>query len=461
MSGGKMWNMWTLKKRGWTNELIRALLPKARIIVTPGGRRVRTWRRAAVLAAESTSAFVEGRVAAADLPTRMEKAEAASLRALVDDSFNGVEWDESAPSLLAALYHKAVMARLGSVPDAQSRSTAQIHSYLGEFLALENEKSGNSVYSALMGFIRAGSFIRRDPAEPKCARAVERYPHVLRAVSEREIEELRGLGNSGDLFDLLRSPDFPLGLLFREGLSKVWSVWYVPRAIRTSLSLLVALNPKDEYPEARAMRRRFILHIGGTNTGKTYAGLVRLMEAPTGVYLGPLRLLALEAQETLLDARVDCSLVTGEEEDLRPGDTHVAATAEKLDLKRRFDVAVIDECQMISDPQRGYAWTRAILGVLAPEVHLCAAPEAENILIRLISDCGDTYSVARHERQTPLVPMRSTVSPDRIQPGDALITFSKVGVLSVAEELRSHGKEPAIIYGALPYATRRGQWRDF
>ena len=238
-------------------------------------------------------------------------------------------------------------------------------------------------------------------------------------------------------------------------------MWYVPQAIRTSLSLLIALNPKDEYPEARAMRRRFVLHLGGTNTGKTYAGFQRLKSAETGVYLAPLRLLALEAQETLLDAGVDCGLSTGEEEDLREEDTHVAATAEKLDLKRRWDVAVIDECQMIADRQRGYAWTRAILGVLAPEIHLCAAPEARDLLLRLIESCGDVCEVELHQRTTPLICMSRTVDFHRVQPGDALITFSKVGVLSVAEDLRQSGKEPAIIYGALPYATRRKQMKGF
>ena len=209
------------------------------------------------------------------------------------------------------------------------------------------------------------------------------------------------------------------------------------------------------------MHRRFILHLGGTNTGKTYAGFQRLIRAKTGVYLAPLRLLALEAQETLLDAGVDCSLSTGEEEDFREGDTHLAATAEKLDLKRRYEAAVIDECQMIADSQRGYAWTRAILGVRSPEVHLCAAPEAKQLLIRLIESCGDSVEMAVHERTTPLLCMSHPVDYQRVQPGDALITFSKVGVLSVAEDLRQSGKEPAIIYGALPYATRRRQMEGF
>ena len=138
-----------------------------------------------------------------------------------------------------------------------------------------------------------------------------------------------------------------------------------------------------------------------------------------------------------------------------------AATAEKLELDREYEVAVIDECQMIADTERGYAWTRAILGVRAPEVHLCAAPEAKNLLLRIIKSCGDTFEVIEHKRKTPLICMTRTVDYSDIRPGDALITFSKVGVLSVAEDLRARGKEPAIIYGALPYATRRKQVEGF
>ncbi len=472
-----------LVRRGWTDELIESLLPKP-MYVEDG--HVRVWKRKAVRAAEETEEFKAGRVetppeavsaghkavsAGHKAVSAGQKAVSAvkeadrravdvgAVKVMLEDAFARGQWDDSPVSLLAGLYHRAILSRIGR-PDRELRRS-QITSHLGEFLALEKGRPSTCVIPAVLGLSRSGAFIAAHWFERPCDRLIARYANILKVMCTNIIAELSGVGSEESLTEFLRAPDFPLNALLKEGLSKVWSVWYVPRAIRTSLSLLVALNPKDEYPEARAMRRHFVLHIGGTNTGKTYAGLVRLMEAPTGVYLGPLRLLALEAQETLLDARVDCSLTTGEEEDHRPGDTHVAATAEKLDIKRRFDVAVIDECQMIRDPQRGYAWTRAILGVLAPEIHLCAAPEAENILLELIASCGDTYNVVRHERQVPLVPMRAPVSPERIQPGDALITFSKVGVLSVAEELRSHGKEPAIIYGALPYATRRRQMDGF
>ncbi|MBQ2228203.1 MAG: hypothetical protein II427_03665, partial [Firmicutes bacterium] len=85
----------------------------------------------------------------------------------------------------------------------------------------------------------------------------------------------------------------------------------------------------------------------------------------------------------------------------------------------------------------------------------------KEILVRLIRSCGDSFEIKVHKRRTPLICMNRTVDLDHIQPGDALIAFSKVDVLSVAEELRQSGKEPAIIYGALPYAARRMQMEDF
>mgnify|MGYP000570991720 CR=1 FL=1 len=280
-------------------------------------------------------------------------------------------------------------------------------------------------------------------------------PQVLWGAAEQAMEAFAQAQPEADGAAFLGREDFPVQQLLSRTLGTVYSVWYVPQAIRTSLAALLALNPKDEYPEARAMARHFVLHLGGTNTGKTYAGFQRLQQAATGVYLAPLRLLALEAQEVLLDAGVDCSLTTGEEEDCREGDTHVAATAEKLNLKQPYEVAVIDECQMIADRQRGYAWTRAILGVQAPEVHLCAAPEAKDLLVRLIESCGDSYEIVWHRRKTPLVCMDHTVDYTRVQPGDALITFFQGGgpqrgggPAPGGEEGRHHLRRPALRHPA-------------
>ena len=456
-SGGKYWSASVLKKRGWTNELIRELLPKPRMFPSHNGS-VRVWSREAVREAEQEARFLDG--ARAVHASQVSDRESGQACALLAQAWKSAQPDGSLDWLLAEYYHRAYLTCLPKVTQSRKLRFSQATGRMGEFLALE-QGGGKDLKVVLKNFLRTAIWLGECPGHAQARLVLERYPQILLSAARQILAEFQAAQPEAGLENFLRAENFPVAQLLQEGLPTVWSVWYVPRAIRTSLSLLIALNPKDEYPEARAMHRHFVLHLGGTNTGKTYAGFQRLIRAETGVYLAPLRLLALEAQETLLDAGVHCSLSTGEEEDVREGDTHVAATAEKLELKRRCDVAVIDECQMIADGQRGYAWTRAILGVLAPEIHLCAAPEAKNLLIRLIESCGDSYEVEVHQRRTPLVCMSHSIDYQRVQPGDALITFSKVGVLSVAEDLRQNGKEPAIIYGALPYSTRRKQMEGF
>lgn len=48
------------------------------------------------------------------------------------------------------------------------------------------------------------------------------------------------------------------------------------------------------YPEARAKNRKIIFHAGPTNSGKTYHALERFLQSKSGVYCGPLKLLATE-----------------------------------------------------------------------------------------------------------------------------------------------------------------------
>ena len=462
---GKYWPASLLKQRGWTNALIKELLPQPRVFFHQG-RPVRVWSREDVQKGESAPQFLQHQAEweAAGAPVSSAPkppAEAGQVQAALARRWEETEKDPSPAWILAEHYHRGLLSRLPAGTKGRWLRTSQANARLKQFLSLEERCVSKQLPEVFKLFLQTAGWLQANWDSPLAQQVCERYPLVLLRAAQQALADFSAAQPEAEAEKFLTAGGFPEQQLLKEGLGTVWSVWYVPQAIRTSLSLLIALNPKDEYPEARAMRRRFVLHLGGTNTGKTYAGFQRLIRAGTGIYLAPLRLLALEAQETLLDAGVDCSLSTGEEEDLREGDTHMAATAEKLSLERRYDVAVIDECQMIADPQRGYAWTRAILGVLAPEVHLCAAPEAKHLLIRLIESCGDTYEVQEHQRTTPLICMTHPIDYQRVQPGDALITFSKVGVLSVAEDLRQSGKEPAIIYGALPYATRRRQMEGF
>lgn len=459
---GNLWSPSLLKSRGWTRELMAQLLPRPRYRRI-NGRSVPLWHRDDVKAAEAKPLFQQRARKPAQAHKADPSANAAATQtvALLEKAWEARPREDSLSQVLAGHYHQVIRSHIPGAASGRALRSSQISGYLTQFSALAHGCDSDQLPGILTHFVQAAPWLGENPTAPLAVQILSAYPAILLGAAQEAIRAFSAAQPEADLSALLSMDPFPVNRLLSRTLGYLYSVCYVPQAIRTSLKVLIALNPKDEYPEARAMKRHFILHIGGTNTGKTYAGFQRLKQASTGVYLAPLRLLALEAQEILLDAGVDCSLTTGEEEDRREEDTHVAATAEKLDLKAFYEVAVIDECQMIADRQRGYAWTRAILGVQAPEIHLCAAPEAKDLLLRIIDSCGDTWEVEHHQRKTPLLCMTHTVDYTRIQPGDALITFSKIGVLSVAEDLRQSGKEPAIIYGALPYSTRRKQMEGF
>ena len=219
----------------------------------------------------------------------------------------------------------------------------------------------------------------------------------------------------------------------------------------------------DLFPLARQKKRDFILHIGPTNSGKSYDALNELKTAERGIYLAPLRLLAYEKFEELNEDGCPCSLKTGEEEIGIPFSRVQSSTIEVLNFETEYDIAVIDEAQMITDSQRGSAWTFALLGVRADTIHVCLAPEAETVVKNVIAACGDTYEVVRHERLVPLV-FDDRISSDftkEARRGTAFIVFSRKDVHAVAGELQRKGHKCSVIYGALPYDVRRNEVKRY
>lgn len=238
-------------------------------------------------------------------------------------------------------------------------------------------------------------------------------------------------------------------------------------------------NMVQSYLPARTVNRHFHLHMGPTNSGKTYNALKALARAKSGVYAGPLRLLAHEVWERLnvgsvggLDGKPRaCSLVTGEERRIvEGGNNMVSCTVEMLPLYGNFDgqpwdVVVIDEIQMLGDMQRGGAWTNAVMGANAKEIHLCGDETTAELLKSMINTFkGDTLTVHRYERLTPLRVAEQSLGGDwnKIQPGDCVVTFSRTNVFAAKKAIEgSLGKKCAVVYGALPPETRAEQARDF
>ena len=216
------------------------------------------------------------------------------------------------------------------------------------------------------------------------------------------------------------------------------------------------------YPKARMIDRQFFLHVGPTNSGKTYEAIQDLMRAENGAYLAPLRLLAYEQFENMNSANVPCTLLTGEEHIYVEGAKHFSSTIEKADLAHEYECVVIDEAQMIADPDRGGAWTQAILGMVAKRIHICMSPNAMDRVCEMISSCGDSYEIIHHHRMTKLVMEKDRLSfPDCARRGDAFIVFSRIDVHWAAAELQAAGVKCSVIYGALPYETRHREAEKF
>ena len=238
-------------------------------------------------------------------------------------------------------------------------------------------------------------------------------------------------------------------------------------AARTKESINLAEYPAS-FDVASKMARRFIALLGPTNSGKTHRAMEHLAQADSGVYLAPLRLLALENYERLQNAAgadgkpIKVSLITGEERRLAEGATHVASTVEMLDTKTPVQVAVIDEIQMLADRDRGAAWTAAVCGAPASTVYLVGAPEARRAIEALAERLECPLEVHVLKRKAPLSMEPGAVRKLRnLKRGDAVIAFSRREVLMWRDMITEMGLSVATVYGNLSPEVRRAQAERF
>ncbi|KAL0548229.1 hypothetical protein IC582_012677 [Cucumis melo] len=217
--------------------------------------------------------------------------------------------------------------------------------------------------------------------------------------------------------------------------------------------------PHSWYPKARKKHRKIFLHMGPTNSGKTHNALKRLESSDSGVYCGPLRLLAWEVAKRLNKARIPCDLITGQEREEVEGATHKAVTVEMADVTANYSCAVIDEIQMLGCKTRGYSFTRALLGLCADEVHLCGDAAVVPLIQEILKVTGDDIEVQYYERLSPLIPLNIPLGPySNIRKGDCIVTFSRRRIFGYKKEIeRQGGHLCSIVYGSLPPETRTRQ----
>ncbi|HEX2544254.1 MAG TPA: hypothetical protein VHL79_05220, partial [Ramlibacter sp.] len=223
------------------------------------------------------------------------------------------------------------------------------------------------------------------------------------------------------------------------------------------------------FPLARSLQRRIHFRLGPTNSGKTHDALEALKQADSGVYLAPLRLLAMEIRDRLVAQGIPCNLLTGEEHDRMEGARHTACTVEMMNPEQQVDVAVVDEIQMLQDPGRGWAWTSALVGAPARDVYVCGSDTVHKRCVEVLDAIGEQHETVFLQRKTPLVVEDVPLGARRgrkhaeagLQPGDAVIAFSRKDVLTLSARYRAQGLSVATIYGALAPEVRRTEAERF
>nr|AAK71567.1 putative mitochondrial RNA helicase [Oryza sativa Japonica Group] len=218
-------------------------------------------------------------------------------------------------------------------------------------------------------------------------------------------------------------------------------------------------HPHIWYPNAREKKRNVFLHVGPTNSGKTHNALKRLEASSSGVYCGPLRLLAREVAQRLNKANVPCNLITGQEREEIEGAKHSSVTVEMADMTTEYQCAVIDEIQMVGCRSRGFSFTRALLGLCSDELHVCGDPAVVPLIQRILEPTGDVVTVQYYERLSPLVPLKTTLgSFSNIKAGDCVVTFSRRSIYMLKRRIEMGGKHLcSVVYGSLPPETRTKQ----
>lgn len=220
---------------------------------------------------------------------------------------------------------------------------------------------------------------------------------------------------------------------------------------------------KDMYPLARTKKRKIKMFVGETNSGKTYSSFRCILGKNNGLFLAPLRLLALEGQENIEELGYPCNLLTGEEQDIKPEAQFCSSTIEMLNIEKEYDIVIIDEIQMIFDKERGWAWTQALVGANAKEIVLTGSKEAIDAVKFIAEYTGDELEIIELQKKTKLEKIKQKVrSVKDIPDHTAVVCFSKKRILDLKNKYESEtGKKASVIFGALAPETRREEARRF
>ncbi|KPF97036.1 helicase [Rhodopseudomonas sp. AAP120] len=195
--------------------------------------------------------------------------------------------------------------------------------------------------------------------------------------------------------------------------------------------------------------------LGPTNTGKTHLAIERMVAHPSGLIGLPLRLLAREVYNKIVE-RVGpdaVALVTGEEK-IKPSKARFwVSTVEAMPRDLDVSFLAVDEIQIAADLERGHVFTDRILRRRGrDETLLLGAATMRPIIERLLPG----VSIVTRPRLSQLEfagDRKLTRQPRRT----AIVAFSADEVYAIAELIKRQHGGAAVVLGSLSPRTRNAQ----
>jgi ATP-dependent RNA helicase SUPV3L1/SUV3 len=195
--------------------------------------------------------------------------------------------------------------------------------------------------------------------------------------------------------------------------------------------------------------------LGPTNTGKTHLAIERMLAHSSGVIGLPLRLLAREVYNKIVDraGAESVALITGEEKIKPKNPRYWVSTVEAMPRDIDVSFLAVDEIQIAADLERGHVFTDRILHRRGrDETLLLGAATMRPIIERLLPGA----SIVTRPRLSQLEfagDRKITRQPRRT----AIVAFSADEVYAIAELIRRQHGGAAVVLGSLSPRTRNAQ----
>ncbi|AWM88939.1 helicase-related protein [Microvirga sp. 17 mud 1-3] len=206
-------------------------------------------------------------------------------------------------------------------------------------------------------------------------------------------------------------------------------------------------------PQVRA--RGVTAVLGPTNTGKTHLAIERMLGHETGMIGLPLRLLAREVYQRVVEkaGAHNVALVTGEEKIKPDRPRYWISTVEAMPRDLDLAFVAVDEIQLAADLDRGHVFTDRLLNQRGREETLLIG---SNTMRPLIEALIPGVHVVTRPRLSQLT-FAGEKKVSRLPRRTAIVAFSAEEVYAIAELIRRQRGGAAVVLGALSPRTRNAQ----